>query len=85
MQRLTVNIQDGFIQDFLAIIDHYKDKIQLEKDENLIYDPYFYERQKQLKRDIDDIDSGKIKMLSQEEYDKDMSDFLTQLKLKYAN
>ena len=85
MQTLTVHIQDGFIQDFLAIIEHYKDKIQLEKDENLIYDPYFYERQKQLKQDIDDIDSGKIKMLSQEEYEKDMSDFFTQLKLKYAN
>jgi len=85
MQTLTVHIQDGFIQDFLAIIEHYKDKIQLEKDENLIYDPYFYERQKQLKQDIDDIDSGKIKMLSQEEYEKDMSDFFTQLKLKYTN
>ena len=35
MQTLTVNIQDNFIQDFLTVIDHYKDKIQLQKD---IYD-----------------------------------------------
>ena len=43
MQTLTVNIQDNFVDDFLAIIDLYKDKIQLKKDKNLEYDLYFYE------------------------------------------
>ena len=47
MQTLTVNIQDNFVQDFLTIIEHYKDKVQLQKDKNLVADPYFYERQKQ--------------------------------------
>ena len=32
MQTLTINIQDNFMQDFLAIIEHYGDKIQLKKD-----------------------------------------------------
>jgi len=85
MQTLTVNIQDSFIQDFLAIIDHYKDKVQLKKDKNLEYDPYFYERKKQLQQDINDIDNGKIEMLSQEQYDKEMNSFFTELKSKYAN
>jgi len=31
MQTLTVNIQDNFVQDFLTIIEHYKDKVQLQK------------------------------------------------------
>jgi len=44
MQTLTVNIQDNFVQDFLTIIEHYKDKDKLQKDKNLEYDPYFYER-----------------------------------------
>ena len=44
MQTLTVNIQDGFIQDFLSIVEHYKGKIQIQKDKNLEYDPYFYEK-----------------------------------------
>ena len=85
MQTFTVNIQDGFIQDFLSIIEHYKDKIQIQKDEKLEYDPYFYERKKQLQQDIDDIDNGKIEMLSQEQYEKEMNSFFTELKSKYAN
>ncbi len=85
MQTLTINIQDNFMQDFLAIIEHYGDKIQLRKDKNLEYDPYFYERKKQLQQDINDIDSGKIEMLSQEQYDDEMNSFFTELKSKYAN
>ena len=85
MQTLTINIQDGFIQDFLSIIEHYKGKIQIQKDKNLEYDPYFYERKKQLQQDISDIDSGEIEMLSQEQYDKEMNSFFTELKSKYNN
>jgi len=85
MQTLTINIQDNFVQDFLTIIDHYKDKVQLKKDKNLEYDPYFYERKKQLQQDIDDIDSGRVEMLTQEQYDNEMNSFFTELKLKYAN
>ena len=85
MQTLTINIQDGFVQDFLSIVEHYKDKIEIQKDKNLEYDPYFYERKKQLQQDINDIDSGKIEMLSQEQYDKEMNSFFTELKSKYVN
>ena len=85
MQTLTINIQDNFMQDFLAIIEHYGDKIQIKKDKNLEYDPYFYERKKQLQQDINDIDSSKIEMLSQEEYDDEMNSFFIELKSKYAN
>ena len=85
MQTLTVNIQDGFIQDFLSIVEHYKGKIQIQKDKNLEYDPYFYERKKQLQQDINDIDSGRIEMLSQEQYDNEINSFFTELKSKYAN
>jgi len=68
MQTLTVNIQDNFVQDFLTIIEHYKDKVQLQKDENLVNDPYFYERQKQLQQDIAEIDNGQSKMISNEDF-----------------
>jgi len=64
MQTLTVNIQDNFVQDFLTIIEHYKDKVQLQKDKNLEHDPYFYERQKQLKQDLQEIESGTAEMIS---------------------
>ena len=85
MQTLKISIQDNFLQDFLSIIEQYKDKIKIEKDENLLKDPYFYERQKQLQQDIKDIDNGKIEMLSQEQYDKEINNFFTKLKAKYAN
>ena len=85
MQTLTINVQDNFMQDFLAIIEHYSDKIQLKKDKNLEYDPYFYERKKQLQQDINDIDSGKVTMLSQEQYDNEMNSFFSELKSKYAD
>ena len=79
MQTLTVNIQDNFVQDFLTIIDHYKDKVQLKKDKNLEYDPYFYERKQQLQKDIDDIDNGKVKMINNEDFWDDIDNFTKSL------
>ncbi len=79
MQTLTVNIQDSFVQDFLTIIDHYKDKVQLKKDKNLEYDPYFYERKQQLQQDIDDIDNGKVKMINNEDFWDDIDNFTQSL------
>jgi hypothetical protein len=64
MQTLIVNVQDSFMQDFLAIIDHYKDKVQLQKDKNLVADPYFYERQKQLHQDLKEVENETAEMIS---------------------
>jgi len=79
MQTLTINVQDNFIQDFLTIIDHYKDKVQLAKNKNLEYDPYFYERKEQLQKDMDDIDNGKIKMINNENFWDDIDSFTKSL------
>ncbi len=85
MQRLTVDIKDNFIKDFLAIVEHNKENIQIRKDKNLEYDPYFYERQEQLQQDIKDIENGKVEMLSQNQYNDEMNNFFDKLKSKYAN
>ena len=85
MQTLVLDIQDSFMKEFLHIIGDLKDKVQLKNDANLEHDPYFYERQKQLQQDIEDIDSGKVTMLSQEQYDTEMNDFFTQLKSEHAH
>jgi len=79
VQTLTVNVQDNFVQDFLTIIDHYKDKIQLKKDKNLEYDPYFYERKEQLQKDMDDIDNGKVKMINNEDFWDEIDSFTESL------
>jgi len=79
MQTLTINIQDNFVQDFLTIIEQYKDKVQLQKDTNLLNDPYFYERQKQLKQDIAEIDNGQVEMISNEDFWNNIDTFTQSL------
>jgi len=85
MHTLQITIEDNFLQEFLEIIDKYNDKIKIEKDKNLLLDPFFYERQKQLQQEIERIDSGKVEMLSQEQYEKEINNFLVELRLKYEN
>ena len=72
-------VKDNFVQDFLTIIEQYKDKIQLQQDKNLEYDPYFYDRQKQLQEDIKDIDSGKVKMINNSDFWNDIDTFTESL------
>jgi hypothetical protein len=79
MQTLTVNIQDNFVQDFLTIIEHYKDKVQLQKDKNLEQDPYFYERQKQLEQDLQEVESGTAEMISHNDLWKNINNHLKTL------
>ncbi len=85
MQTLKITIEDSFLQDFLSIVEHYKGKIQIEKDENLLQDPFFYERQKQLQEDIQALDDDRAKIYPQEEYATKRDDFLKVLRSKYAD
>ncbi len=85
MTTLKVTIRDSFLEDFLSIVEHYKDQIQIEKDENLIEDPYFYNRQKELQQNLIEFDNGTIEIVSQEEYDKEKENLFVELKSKYAN
>jgi len=85
MQTLKITIEDSFLQDFLSIVEHYKGKIKIEKDENLLQDPFFYERQKQLQEDLRSIDEERAKLYSQEEYAKKRDEFLKALRSKYAD
>ena len=79
MQTLVVNIEDNFVQDFLTIIEHYKDKVQLQKDENLINDPYFYARQKQLEEDLKEVENNRAEMISHNELWKNINSHLETL------
>lgn len=79
MQIIAVQIQDNFIQSFLNFVNNHQENITITKDKNLELDPYFYERQKRLQQDIDDIDSGKVKMISNEDFWNDIDDFTLDL------
>ncbi len=85
MQTMAIQIQDDYVNDFMNYVNNHSDSITIKKDKNLELDPYFYERQKQLQQDLEEVANGTAEMLTQEQYDNEMNSFFKELKLKYAN
>lgn len=80
MQTLSVQIQDDYMQQFMNFVKNSHSNITISKDKNLEFDPYFYERKKDLEQIIEDSENGTIEMLSQEQYDQEMEIFFKDLK-----
>jgi len=66
MQKISVQIQDNYLQSFMNYVDNNSENITISKDKNLDLDPYFYERQKELHQIRDEIKNSQIKMVSHE-------------------
>ena len=64
MQTLSVQIQDSYMQQFMNFVKESHSNITVAKDKNLEIDPYFYERQRELHQDLEDVESGKAEMIS---------------------
>jgi len=79
MQTMSVQIQDSYVQKFMNYVDSHSDSITITKDKNLEYDPYFYERQKELHNIRADIKSGKMEMLSEKKYEEEIEQFFSKL------
>jgi hypothetical protein len=56
MQTLAVQVENN-----------HSNNITISKDRNLESDPYFYERQKQLHQDLEEVESGKAEMISHDD------------------
>ena len=80
MQTMAVQIRDGYMENFMSYVSTHSEDITITRDPNLELDPYFYERQKQLQQDIEDIDNGKAEILSSEQFDIEMDIFFKDLK-----
>ena len=80
MQTLSVQIQDDYMQQFMNFVKNSHSNITISKDKNLEFDPYFYERKKDLEQIIEDSENGRMEMLSQEQYDQEMQIFFKDLK-----
>jgi hypothetical protein len=78
-EKKIFDVPDFPAEQIRLVIEHYKDKVQLQKDKNLVNDPYFYERQKQLEQDINEIDSGKTQMINNEDFWDDIDTFTQSL------
>jgi len=85
MQTLTIRVKDDFMHEVLKFIEKAKDNITIERDENLKLDPYFYERQEELRQIRDDIKRGKSKTSNFEDFKIEMDRLEKELELKYAN
>lgn len=85
MQTMAIQIQDDYVNDFMNYVNNHSDSITIKKDKNLELDSYFYERQKQLQQDLEEVENGTAEMLTQEQYDNEMNSFFKELKLKHAN
>ena len=79
MHTLTVQVQDSVFQEFLNFVSKRKETITIAKDKNLELDAYFYERQQKLHQIRADVKNGKMKLLSQEESDKEIDLFFQEL------
>ncbi|PHS55528.1 MAG: hypothetical protein COB17_11470 [Sulfurimonas sp.] len=79
MQTLAVLVQDNYIQDFMSYINNHSENITIKKDKNLELDPYFYERQKELHQIKNNIDSGKVEMIENNEFWDDIDRFVETL------
>jgi len=80
MQTMAVQIQDSYVENFMSYVNSHSENITIAKDKNLELDPYFYERQKELYQLREDIKNGDMEMLSQEQYDKEIKQFFSDLK-----
>jgi len=80
--QLILEVENNFLQDFMAVVEHYKDKVKIKRDKNLELDPFFYEHQKQLQEIIEEIDSGKAEMISHEDMWKSINNHLDSLETK---
>ena len=79
MQTLLVKIEDNYMQQFMKFVKESHSKITITKDKNLKFDPYFYERQKELHQIRADIKNGNMEMLSEQQYEKEIEQFFLEL------
>jgi len=79
MQTLSIQIQDNYLQQFMEFVKESHSNITVSKDKNLEIDPYFYERRKELHQIRADVKSGKMEMLSEEQYEQEIEQFFSEL------
>ena len=79
MQTLSVQNQDNYMQQFMDFVKDSHSNITISKDKTLELDPYFYERQQELHQIRTDVKSGKMEMLSEEQYEKEIEQFFSEL------
>jgi len=95
MQTIKLQIEDNKLDTFLIVLNSLKEGIvkscTINNEDKLDPQTLSYIKTEQFQKDkvyfqecLDDIDSGKSKSLNEDEYEANMSDFVNNLKSKYA-
>ncbi len=85
MQTLTINVKDDFMNEVIKFIETAKDNITIQKDKNLEYDPYFYERREKLHKIMEKIKEDSSELTSLVDFEIKMDKLEKELEDKYAN
>ena len=79
MQTLSIQVHDSYIKNFMSYVEEHSSNITIAKDKNLEYDPYFYERQKELHQIKSDIDNSKIQMIENDDFWDEIDNYVETL------
>ena len=80
MQTMAIQIQDDYVNDFMRYVNNHSESITITKDKNLETDPYFYERQKRLQKDLEEVESGSAEMISHDDLWGNINNHLKSMK-----
>jgi predicted RND superfamily exporter protein len=80
MQTMAVQIQDNYVTNFMSSVNSHSENIVISRDPNLEVDPYFYERQKQLQQDLEEVENGTDEMISHNDLWSNINKHLETLK-----
>jgi len=85
MQTLTIKVKDDLVSEVINVLEQFKGSIQILKDKNLEFDPYFYERQDKLHKIVAKMDKNPSKLANFEDFEIKMDKLEKELEEKYAN
>lgn len=88
MQIIKLNIEDEFFNQFMEMIKKLPngsiEVAEIMESSNSV-DPFFDKRKKMIQQRLTDIDSGKLKTHSFEQFESEMDKFEKDLEMKYGN
>ena len=85
MTTRMIRIDEAYADKLEAFVSEHSDVMEIVTDENLVYDDYYYERKTQLAKTIESIDSGEMKLYSEDESLKKMDKIEQSLISQYAD
>ena len=80
MQTIQLQVKDGYTQNVLRMLESVKgimiERIEVQKDQNFEFDPYFYERREELQKLADAVERNEMPMY---DFNESMNELIAEL------